>query len=151
MPKSKLPITAKEEIFNKFKEGETSNQKIVEIIKRKFGVSCSSAYISQLRKVRNIQDLTLATKDVERKMRQKIKIDANMLEIAREFTEIGKKWLIKNKDEAENYSPKEIAMVMTAFHKLYKSFQETSSGVERQEDVLTEIHMLDKQAEINKE
>lgn len=148
MAESKLPITAKEIIFQKFKEGEKSNQKIVEVIKKKFGVSCSSAYISQLRKTRNIQELTYATKDVERKIKEKLKIDANMLEIAKEFTEIGRSWLKANKEESVNYSPKQIAMVMSAFHKLYKSFQESTGGIEKQESIETEIHLLDKQAEM---
>jgi len=145
---SKLPITAREEIFNQFKQGEHSNQKIVNVIKKKFGASCSSAYISQLRKTRNIQQLTLATRDVEKKIKEKLKIDANMLEIAREFTEIGKSWLIANREDTDSFSAKDIAMVMTAFHKLFKSFQETSGSVEKQEDIQTEIHLLDKQAEM---
>jgi len=142
--KQKMPITAKNDVFKMVKEGY-KNQEIIEKIKTDYGVDISQTYVSLKRKEMFVQDMTYATRDVERKMKKKLNIDANMLEIAEEFTEIGKKWLKENRDR--EFSPKEISMVMSAFHKLFNSFQEASGGTRRVENIASKIKALDIKAE----
>ena len=143
----KLPIKGRETIFQLMKKGE-SNQEILEQLKKQFGVSISSTYISQLRKIQSIQDMTFFNKDVESKVKEKLKIDANILKLAREITEQANKWFKVNKDEIQNYSAKEIAMVMGSFHKFFKSYQEMAGGTERSETVHTNIMAMVKKAEV---
>ena len=143
----KLPVKGREFVFQQFKQGE-SNQNILEQLKKKFGVQVSGAYISQLRQIQTIQDMTFMNKDVEKKVKEKIKIDANVLSIARGITDEADKWLRKNRDEIQNMSAKEISMVLTAFHKFFREYREMSGGTQRSETVHTKILALDKKAEM---
>ena len=134
----KLPVKGREVVFKLIKEGD-SNKEILEKLVKQFGVSISSPYISQMRKTQTIHDMTFWNRDVESKVKEKLKIDANILKLAREITEQANKWFVINKDNIQNYSAKEIAMVMGSFHKFFKSYQEMAGGTERSETVHTNI------------
>lgn len=152
MPKEnkKMTLAGREYVFSQFKEGEKSNQPIMEGLKKKFGVSVSSSYITQLRKIQTTHDMTFMSRDVEKKIKEKIKIDANILEIARQFTDGAKEWLKANKENIPGFNPKEIAMVTSAFHKFFKSYQEMAGGTERKETSQTFLIELDKRAELKR-
>ena len=146
MPKThKLPVKGREVVFQLIKKGDT-NKEILEQLGKQFGVSISSAYISQMRKTQTIHDMTFFNRDVETKIKEKIKIDADMIKLAREIVGQGRKWFEVNKDEIQNYSAKEIAMVMGSFHKFFKSYQEMAGGTERNETVHTKILTMVKKA-----
>ena len=143
----KLPVKGREEVFQLIKKGE-DNQSILEHLKKKFGVSISGAYISQLRKTQHVHDMTFWNRDVEAKIKQKLKIDADVLKLAGEIVGQANKWFKLNKEEIPNYNAKEIAMVMGAFHKFFKSYQEMAGGTERSETVHTNIMAMVKKAEM---
>jgi len=134
----KLPVKGREVVFQLIKKGE-SNQEILEELKKQFGVSISSPYISQLRKTQTIHDMTFWNKDVENKIKEKLKIDSNILTLAREMTDQANKWFKVNKEKIPEYSAKEIAMVMSSFHKFFRSYQDMAGGTEKSETVHTNI------------
>ena len=142
----KLPVKGREVVFQLIKKGE-QNQTILEELKKKFGVSVSSALISQMRKTQTIHDMTFFNKDVENKIKEKIKIDADMIKLARGIVGGGLEWFKVNKEAIPHYSAKEIAMVMGSFHKFFKSYQEMAGGTERSETVHTNIMTMVKKAE----
>ena len=144
---NKLPVKGKEAVFQLIKKGE-KNQDIQEELKKKFGVAISSAYISQMRKTQSVQDMTFWNKDVATKIKEKLKIDANILKLAREMTDQANEWFKVNKEAIPKYSAKEIAMVMGSFHKFFKSYQDMAGGTVRNETVHTSIIDMVKKAEM---
>ncbi len=150
-PSYKLPIGGRQYVFQLLDKGE-KNSDIIEKIKAKYGVEVSGAYISQLKSKKSISDLNVYSTDVEKKIKEKQKIDVNILEMAREMTDIFKNWLMKNKEYLENKaSPKEASMVASSFHKFFNSYKEMAGGTETRETVHTAIIQMAKKAEMNKE
>lgn len=140
---NKLTVVARDFVFQKFKEGEQSNQVILEGLKNQFGIAVSSSYISQMRCKAKIQDLTIYNDDVEKKIRKKMKIDVNVLEVAEDMTEVFKKWFKNNKEKIPNYSAKEIALLMGASHKFFREYKEMTGGTKREESIHSKIVSLD--------
>ena len=128
----KLSIPAKDFVYKKIREGEGSNQAIVKKLHSDYNVSVSPERISQMRKLSWMQDLTLTTKDVEKKLKKKIKVDTNILEITRLGTDCIKKWIVTNEEKLSKCSVKEISMFSSSLHKFLKTYEDMTGGDTRQ-------------------
>mgnify|MGYP000229833038 CR=1 FL=1 len=145
----KLKPTHKDYIFRLIESGEKSNKTIVKKLQDEYGISVSAPYISQLRQTKNIYNTNFFTKSMQSKMnKKKTKIHYNMLNAASDIVKRLNEWLKKNGDNIQNYSPKEISMVMGQFHKFLKSYQEMMGTPRTETTTVTAVREWDKRFEL---
>ncbi|MFH1978276.1 MAG: hypothetical protein ABIJ92_03045 [Candidatus Aenigmatarchaeota archaeon] len=76
----KLGITQRNTIIQLLKENKT-NKEVIEAVNQRYNIEITSGYISQIRKKLFFFELSSYNKDVERKIRSKLKMDVHMLNI----------------------------------------------------------------------
>lgn len=128
----KLGIAQRNTIIQLIKENK-ANKEIVEHIKDHYGIEITSGYISQIRQKAFFFELSSYNKDIERKLRSKMKIDNYLLHI----TEKGYYLLdnfIKNIQNKE-LSAREAFLISGMVNQAHKIYMELNKNTENRDTV----------------
>ena len=128
----KLGITPKNEIINLLKK-KVSHKEIIEIIRTKYNIEISQSLLSQMNQKLFFLELASYNKQVEAKLRSKIKVDAHLLHIVENGYEILQKYLAEKKKNS--ISTKEAYLIGNIVNQAHKIYMDLNKDIDNKQTV----------------
>ena len=123
----KLGVTQRQDIHSMMRKEHTLKD-IVDHVKKKYDISITEGYLSQMKQRLFISELTVYNKDVERKLRKKIKIDRDLLSICSKGYEILHRYLLTvDTDKLTVREVQTIGNIVLNAHRIYTDINKDGS------------------------